>query len=58
MSTTTVRQLQEVELLREHFVNGRRFEPGIILTLPAACALNLIQAGAAKPTTPEPPTDD
>ena len=56
MSTTTVRQLQEVELLREHFVNGRRFEPGTILTLPAACALNLIQDGAAKPTTP--PTDD
>ena len=56
MTTTTVRQLQEVELLREHFVNGRRFKPSTVLTLPAACALNLIQDGAAKPTTP--PTDD
>ena len=56
MSTPKVRQLQEVELTREHWVNGQRFEPGTILTLPAACALNLIQDGAAKPTTP--PTDD
>ena len=46
MSTPKVRQLQEVELTREHWVNGQRFEPGTILTLPATCAQNLIEAGA------------
>lgn len=49
MSTPKVRQLQEVELTREHWVNGQRFEPGTILTLPATCAQNLIEAGAGVP---------
>ena len=43
-----VRQIQDVELLREHWVNGQRFAPGTVLCLPASCASNLIEAGAAK----------
>ena len=43
-----VRQIQEVELVREHWVNGQRFNPGTVLSLPASCASNLIEAGAAK----------
>ena len=43
-----VRRIQEVELVREHWVNGQRFTPGTVLCLPATCASNLIEAGAAK----------
>ena len=46
--TIPVRRIQEVELLREHWVNGQRFAPGTVLSLPATCASNLIEAGAAK----------
>ena len=46
--TNPVRRIQEVELLREHWVNGQRFAPGTVLSLPATCASNLIEAGAAK----------
>ena len=46
--TVHVRQIQEVELVREHWVNGQRFNPGTVLSLPASCASNLIEAGAAK----------
>jgi hypothetical protein len=56
MNTATVRQLQEVELTREHWVNGQRFEPGTILTLPATCAQNLIEAGAG--VAPDTETND
>ena len=58
MSTPKVRQLQEVELTREHWVNGQRFTPGTVLCLPATCASNLIEAGAAKVRDTEPPTSD
>ena len=47
-----VRQVQEVQLTREHWVNGNRFCPGTVLCLPASCALNLIEAGAAR-TVPD-----
>ena len=51
-----VRQIQDVELLREHWVNGQRFPPGTVLCLPASCASNLIEADAAKaPSTDDPP---
>ena len=46
--TVQVRRIQEVELVREHWVNGQRFNPGTVLCLPASCASNLIEAGAAK----------
>ena len=46
--TVHVRRIQEVELVREHWVNGQRFPPGTVLCLPASCASNLTQAGAAK----------
>ena len=46
--TVHVRRIQEVELLHEHWVNGQRFTPGTVLSLPATCASNLIEAGAAK----------
>jgi len=46
--TVHVRRIQEVELVREHWVNGQRFNPGTVLCLPATCASNLIEAGAAK----------
>lgn len=53
-----VRRIQEVELLREHWVNGQRFAPGTVLSLPATCASNLIEAGAAKAhETPTPDSD-
>ncbi len=56
--TPQVRRIQEVELLREHWVNGQRFDPGTVLSLPATCASNLIEAGAAKVhETPTPDSD-
>lgn len=56
--TIPVRRIQEVELLREHWVNGQRFEPGTVLSLPAACASNLIEACAAKARDTEPKPSD
>ena len=59
MSTPKVRQLQEVELTREHWVNGQRFDPGTILSLPATCASNLVEIGAARARDTETkPTDN
>ena len=53
-----VRRIQEVELLRDHWVNGQRFPASTVLTLPATCASNLIEAGAARAKAPEPSTTD
>lgn len=36
-----------IELLQDHWVNGRKFTPGTILDLPEPAARNLIEAGAA-----------
>lgn len=46
--THSLRRFQEVELVRDHWLNGQRFTPGTVLNLPTACASNLIEAGAAK----------
>ena len=56
--TIPVRRIQEVELLREHWVNGQRFDPGTVLSLPATCASNLIEAGAAKANETKPSDTD
>jgi hypothetical protein len=56
--TIHVRRIQEVELVREHWVNGQRFSPGTVLCLPATCASNLIEAGAAKVRDTEPSNSD
>ena len=50
-----VRQIEEVELLREHWVNGQRFPPGTVLCLPSACSSNLIRVGAARPKESDEP---
>ncbi|HNQ88382.1 MAG TPA: hypothetical protein PKM73_07210 [Verrucomicrobiota bacterium] len=45
-----------IELLQDHWVNGRKFTTGTILDLPEPCARNLIEAGAAQaPDLPAPP---
>lgn len=46
-----VRRTQEVELIREHWVNGRLYGPGTVLCLAASCTVNLIEAGAARSVT-------
>lgn len=46
--TVSIRHFQEVELIRDHWLNGQRFTPGTVLNLPATCASNLIESGAAK----------
>jgi hypothetical protein len=53
-----VRRFQEVELIRDHWLNGQRFTPGTVLNLPATCASNLIEAGVAKARDTQPPTSD
>ncbi|MCZ7636769.1 MAG: hypothetical protein M5U12_12470 [Verrucomicrobia bacterium] len=40
-----------IELLQDHWVNGRKFAPGTILDLPEPAARNLIEAGAAQALT-------
>jgi hypothetical protein len=54
--TLNVRRVQEVELAREHWVNGNRYGPGTVLCLPAPCAANLIEVGAAR-AIPDPSND-
>ncbi len=51
--TVHVRRIQEVELVRDHWVNGQRSTPGTVLCLPATCASNLIEAGASVPSDTE-----
>ncbi len=43
-----------VELLQDHWVNGRQFAPGTVLDLPEPCARNLIDTGAAREADAEP----
>lgn len=45
-----------IELLQDHWVNGRKFAPGTILDLPEPAARNLIEAGAAQAPDLPPPT--
>jgi hypothetical protein len=59
-----IRNNQNVRLTRPHWVNGRSFDAGTVLSLPELCARNLVQNHAAKlvpdetdPNVP-PSTDD
>ena len=38
----------QIELLRDHWTNGRKFGAGTVLTLPESVARNLIDWGAAQ----------
>ncbi|HNU51082.1 MAG TPA: hypothetical protein PKJ98_09330 [Verrucomicrobiota bacterium] len=43
-----------IQLLQEHWVNGRKFAPGTVLDLPEPCARNLIEADAAREPDADP----